>query len=211
MRIIAISDIHGQLPAEPCPPCDLLIIAGDICPDLRPVHRQATWLDMWFRPWLKNQSAKRILGTWGNHDLIGQEGGFPEDLPWELIVDGSVVVEGKKFYLTPWVPNLAPRWAFSYPADVPPYRWPYQETDIDVFVVHGPPRGYCDDLPGYHHIGSESQLAWCQEAKPPVVICGHNHNGRGQETTEWGGKLYNVASLDNNYEPFELRFTDICL
>ena len=210
MRIIAISDIHGQLPVEPCDPCDLLIIAGDICPDVGHVTGQAKWLDTTFRAWLKLQPANKIIGTWGNHDFVGQSPNTPTDLPWTLAVNELVEVDGLKIYLTPWVPNL-PRWAFSFPNDVPQERWPYHLPSVDIFVPHGPPLGYSDYLAGWHHVGSETQRGWCLERKPPVVVCGHIHEGRGEYPTVWGGKLYNVASLDGKYEPYPQRFTTVCL
>ena len=66
MKIVAISDLHGQLPTVP--ECDLLLIAGDICP----VHNhklfyQDIWLRSVFAAWLRQQRAKRIIGVWGNH------------------------------------------------------------------------------------------------------------------------------------------------
>ena len=50
MRIVALSDQHGYLPE--IPPCDLLIIAGDVCPDrfgpfvaMHNPDQQKSWFD----------------------------------------------------------------------------------------------------------------------------------------------------------------------
>ena len=73
MRIVALSDQHGYLPE--IPPCDLLIIAGDVCPDRFgpslardvPELRKA-WFDETALPWIATAPATRTILTWGNHD-----------------------------------------------------------------------------------------------------------------------------------------------
>src|SRR5918993_1245236 len=86
MRIAAVSDLHGQFPA--IPPCDLLIVAGDVCPDA--VDRQFSWdapelqkawFDREFRPWLAAAPARHKLLTWGNHDWCGERCSFQSDSP----------------------------------------------------------------------------------------------------------------------------------
>ena len=77
MRIVALSDQHGFLPDVP--PCDLLIVAGDVCPDrfgpFMAVHdpsQQQAWFDRTVRPWLAATPATHKLLTWGNHGWCGQ-------------------------------------------------------------------------------------------------------------------------------------------
>ena len=57
MRIVALSDQHGFLPDIPA--CDLLIVAGDVCPDrfgpfmaVHDPHQQQAWFDSKIRPWM---------------------------------------------------------------------------------------------------------------------------------------------------------------
>lgn len=73
MRIVALSDQHGHLPE--IEPCDLLIVAGDVCPDrvggaLAEHHpsKQKTWFDQHVRPWLAASPAVNKILTWGNGD-----------------------------------------------------------------------------------------------------------------------------------------------
>ncbi len=61
MRIVALSDQHGYLPE--IPPCDLLIIAGDVCPDrfgpfvaMHNPDQQKSWFD-------RNVRAKEPSGN----------------------------------------------------------------------------------------------------------------------------------------------------
>src|SRR5262249_33524902 len=72
MKVVAVSDLHGNLPA--IPPCDLLLLAGDITPvrDHRLAH-QAEWLDTTFRAWLNQVPARKVIGVAGNHDFIFQQ------------------------------------------------------------------------------------------------------------------------------------------
>ena len=86
MRIVALSDQHGFLPDTP--PCDLLIVAGDVCPDrfgpfmaVHDPYQQQAWFDRTVRPWLAATSATHKLLTWGNHDWCGQMCSFASDTP----------------------------------------------------------------------------------------------------------------------------------
>src|SRR5712691_2552578 len=107
MRIVALSDQHGYLPD--IPPCDLLIVAGDVCPDrfgpfmaVHDPYQQQAWFDRTVRPWLAATPATHKLLTWGNHDWCGQMCSFRSDTEpgaWEFIADlleaGSPMLEIK--------------------------------------------------------------------------------------------------------------------
>src|SRR5579883_691387 len=114
MRICAIADLHGNLPAN-IPTCDVLLIAGDICPSRWArgraerqaiVDHQAWWLRSCFERWLRALDCKHIVATWGNHDWIGEHPEQVPELPWQLLVDSSTTIEGFKFYGMPWTPRF---------------------------------------------------------------------------------------------------------
>ena len=81
MRLVLTSDFHGFLPKR-VPECDLLLIAGDVCPVWNHDRKfQAFWLRNDFTDWLKEQPATDIIGIGGNHDFVLEVSHVGEDLP----------------------------------------------------------------------------------------------------------------------------------
>ena len=155
MRIVALSDQHGYLPA--IPDYDLLIVAGDICPDrfgpFLAIHHplaQKAWFDNHARPWLARARAQYKIVTWGNHDWCGQACSFREyfddgqaaDKTF-IVVDDAVRVPtldvpagSLLIWATPWS-NRFLNWAFMKdPNELEPV---YAAIPDDVDILGLPP------------------------------------------------------------------------
>lgn len=218
MRIVALSDQHGHLPK--IPPCDLLIIAGDVCPDrfgpflaMHAPEQQKAWFERHVRQWLADVPATHKLMTWGNHDWCGQACSFRRDSPGEasstdlqILVDEGVTLpidDGQVFvWMTPWS-NQFMRWAFMKPPRELADMYAQIPEGIDILVSHQPPYGYGDrylevDSGKIEHLGSRELLAAIDRVRPRLVICGHIHDGYGR--TEYDGiPIYNVTLVDEQY------------
>ncbi len=221
MRIVALSDQHGYLPE--IQPCNLLIVAGDVCPDgvgpsLAEHHpaKQKAWFDHHVRPWLATSPAAHKVLTWGNHDWCGQACSFEGDSPaaasstaLQILVDDvtSVPSDGAagrsiSIWATPWS-NPFMNWAFMKSraelADV----YAAIPDGVDILVSHQPPYGYGDryDHVGsreVEHLGSRELLAAIERVRPRLVICGHLHGGHG--CFEYDGiPIYNVSVVNDQY------------
>ncbi len=111
MRFVCLADLHGFLPAVP--PCDVLLVAGDICPttDERP-EAQRRWLSSEFADWLADVPADVVIGVAGNHDFVGEtDPGALRDLDWHYLQDETAVIEGMSFFGSPWTSRFQD-WAF---------------------------------------------------------------------------------------------------
>src|SRR4051812_1778145 len=111
VRLAAISDLHGYLPDTP--PCDALLIAGDICPvDDHSLPYQREWLKTAFAPWLERQPATKIVGIAGNHDFIAEEDDdLMRGLPWTYLRDETTEAGGLTIHGSPWTVTFM-QWAF---------------------------------------------------------------------------------------------------
>src|SRR5438105_7858352 len=108
MKIVALSDLHGQLPRN-IPACDLLLLAGDLTPVTNHgLNFQASWLDGEFRSWLKHLPSRKIVGIAGNHDLIFEHAPekVPGDLPRTYLPESGIPWHGVHIWATPCQPGM---------------------------------------------------------------------------------------------------------
>jgi 3',5'-cyclic AMP phosphodiesterase CpdA len=219
MRIAAISDQHGFLPD--IPECDLLIIAGDVCPDGFGRHvasetprLQQDWFDRLVRPWLARSPATHKVLTWGNHDWCGEACDFSADEPpagrttsLQIVIDQTteVSVGDQKITLwaSPWS-NQFGYWSFMRQPEALAAVYQAIPEGIDILVSHQPAFGYGDEVPDFRtgrpsHHGSRELLAAVDRVKPKVLICGHIHEGHGQFEHN-GTRIFNVSVVDEHYQ-----------
>ncbi|HMC64192.1 MAG TPA: metallophosphoesterase [Gemmataceae bacterium] len=198
MRICAVADLHGFLPEIPA--CDLLLIAGDICPATdHSLFFQIEWLATEFRAWLSRRTMP-VVAIWGNHDLIGEHA--PElvpRLPWTLLQDSATEFGGLKIYGSPWQLRFFD-WAFNLDEPELAQKWALIPEDTDILLLHGPPYGFGDWVGRGKHEGSPSLRERIFQVRPKLAVFGHIHEGRGR-WFEDGVMLANVTLMDEAYRP----------
>ena len=213
MRICAVSDQHGHLDLR-IPHCELLIHAGDICPDRigafrarRFPEQQGGWFVQEWIEWRKRQPADAVCATWGNHDYCGELQRQPRlDFPGKtrVAIDCLLEVHGLKIWCSPWS-NQFMTWAFmKLPTDLEDVYAGIPDG-TDIIVSHQPPYGYGDQTPAdlaggtqSEHIGSKQLRAAIDRVGPRAVVCGHVHMGYGVYMYR-KTRIYNVSVADQQY------------
>lgn len=221
IKIAATSDIHGlsvirrggtERILEAISKADLLTISGDIFPSYeRGPFKQIEDLRGHLIPFFK-KIKKPVVFTLGNHDYLD-----PKEIQREIhdaglnnvfvLVDEAVCIEGVSFFGTPWT---LPFLDWNYNAneeEIEQYLKRAPETEIDVFLSHGPPYGFGDriediSINDWSHKGSNSILEFIKERKPKWSLFGHIHSGDHQVIElEPGVSLANVSIMNERYEP----------
>jgi Icc-related predicted phosphoesterase len=200
MKIIATSDLHGHLPD--IPECDLLIIAGDVCPATNhTLQYQYWWLLNIYKPWLGASLARDIVWIAGNHDFALQRRseGFLDGFRGHYLQDGGVTIQGLKIWGTPWTPTYG-MWAFMKPDDELRAKFGPIPKGLDILISHGPPLGVLDRNADGGLCGSKQLWRKVNLAKPKLHIFGHIHEGRGERTCD-GIHYVNPSHVDGQYQP----------
>ena len=200
MKVLATADLHGCLP--PIEHCDLLLIAGDICPGDLPTE-QAHWLDRKFRRWLDNIPAKHVVACWGNHDQIGHRAPelVPPGLRWTVLTDDMCQVKGLKIWGIPWQRPYNVGFVFNMPE--PDLSEKYRcIPKVDILLSHAPPQGYGDrvcHMGRCEQVGSPGFTNWIIKKKPKLCVYGHIHVDSG----DWNigdSRLANVSYMTDCFD-----------
>jgi hypothetical protein len=140
MRVAALADLHGRLDGVVVPPCDLVVIAGDLAPYAwKEAPKQVPWLNLVFAPWLEQVAAAAgapVVGIAGNRDFAWWwDRRIFERLPWTFLNDSEATLAGARIFGSPWCPRRRAR----PKADEP--QPPSPPLPVAAEVPHWPPRG----------------------------------------------------------------------
>lgn len=208
MKVVCVADLHGRLPE--IPECDVLVIAGDICPDVERVYwdadlsraGQTQWLADEYYLWEQQVPAREIFATPGNHDWVSK---FPENCRSKMFVDETVEFEEKKFYFTPWVSNCGD-WNYILDRSRRKGMFAYIPYKLDLLVMHAPAFGVGDMTYSNEPAGCPEMRAAIQQKQPRYATFGHIHEGQryGREFRLGGTKLFHASMWGESWTPISL-------
>ncbi len=198
MRLVVISDTHGQHTQLGRLERDVLIHCGDFCDGFRKDPRDVEAIDAWFA----EQEFERILCVGGNHDFavegrVAQGRPVFENAVW--LLDETHVHRGVKFFGSPWVPHLQ-GWAFYISDEGMRAKWSLIPDDTDVLISHTPPYGIMDQPRSRRvHCGCPHLLERVEAVKPRYHLFGHNHASAGVH--EAGSTTFvNASVVDRGFD-----------
>lgn len=178
MKIVAISDTHGQHRSIRLPKADVLLHAGDVG------YRGTKPEVVDFLDWLDKLPHPHKIFIAGNHDFFFErekKATIDRLLPNSVryLKDEAVVIDGIKIWGSPYTPRFF-QWAFNKArghalAD----QWKNIPEDTDVLLTHGPVYGILDLTADEQHAGDKELLTRILEIKPKFHVCGHIHEAYG--------------------------------
>jgi Icc-related predicted phosphoesterase len=184
VRIAYVVDVHDRFDAVPrvlveTGEVDVLVVGGDLTTFGTPDDAERA-LELW-RP-----LAPRLLAVAGNCDSPAID---------ERLVELGVSIDGRGVAIDGV--GLAGVSASPFTPLHTPHELPDEELGrraaaglteiaacaVRIFCPHAPPYGTaCDRLHSGEHVGSAALRALVEREQPDLVLCGHIHESRAQDT-----------------------------
>lgn len=228
MKVMAVSDMHGNLEGLDPSGADIVIVAGDFGImkgwGMWHMNDQVKWINKRFVPWCAAYPGIKFCVVPGNHDLFAQHPELPTKLEWHgnvhFLVDAIAEIKGLRIAGMPWVPPINGSWAFEARDEGDMARHlDWVPEGVDVLVTHSPPRldGQFVDWSlqtGRGPFGSVALAQAIARIKPRYLFCGHIHSGDHStiNVVHDGGltKVCNVSRVDEDYRiAYEPTWVDI--
>lgn len=197
LKIVAISDSHGMHRKLRIPDGDILVHAGDLT-------RSGNLSELEeFNDFLGSLPHRHKIIVAGNHDFCFESD--DEECARKLtnaiyLQDKAAVVEGIKFYGSPWQPWFFD-WAFNLQRGEPLRKiWAKIPADTNVLITHGPPMHHGDRTINNEDVGCQDLLDAVLKIRPRFHVFGHIHEGYGT-TTSPDTTFINASVCDVRYRP----------
>ncbi len=198
MKLVLISDTHGNHQRLPLPDGDVLLHTGDIS------KRGSEFEVQLFLEWFAEQDFEHKIFIAGNHDFFFEQESsekvatmIPEGVTY--LNDSGVTIDGIKFWGSPVQPRFFD-WAFNRDRGTDIDRhWQLIPSDVDVLLTHGPPHGILDRTADGFEAGCEMLRKRIREVKPKLSVFGHIHEAYGKHEIE-GTVFVNASVLNLRYE-----------
>lgn len=202
MKIVCISDTHGDHQKVSLPEGDVLVHAGDIT-----AHgSREDYLN--FIEWFARQPFEYKVFIAGNHDT------YLESNPTEAAAvaksnntyylnDSGVTIGGVKIWGSPITPQFHD-WSFMRaPGEHIEKHWALIPADTQLLVTHGPVWGVLDAVQRSaeltEHTGCPSLATRVSEVRPAYHVFGHIHEAYGEYVHNNTTHL-NVSTMNMSYE-----------
>ena len=195
MKIVAISDTHGNEHELVLPKGDLLIHGGDC--DINNLA-QLEALNRWFG----QQDFRWKIFVAGNHDMyLDKISKFSiKDIMTNAIYleNDGVEIEGIKIWGSPYSPKFG-HWAFMFWRDEADKIWNQIPENVDILITHGGPYQILDKTYRNEHVGCEVLTKKVAQIKPRYHIFGHIHESYGIVKNEYT-TFINASLMNFHYD-----------
>ncbi len=202
MKIICISDTHGDHEKVSLPAGDLLVHAGDVT-----AHgSQEDYLK--FLNWFAEQPHQYKAFIAGNHDTYLESdpaaaAAAASNRNVFYLNDSGVTLEGINIWGSPITPQFHD-WSFMRePGHDIEKHWALIPANTQLLITHGPVWGVLDSVQRsaelIEHTGCPSLAERIHAVKPAYHVFGHIHEAYGESVQEHTTHL-NVSTMNMSYE-----------